>query len=246
MTIRTIVAERSQVLSEGLAQSLQEEPDLAASPATGSLEEALTRCREHSPSVLLASESFLETMDPRRLRDRIDWGRRAAVLVLASRASDDGALAWLRLGCMGHISRGDSIATVKMAIRAVAAGQIWARRADLAMLLRQLLRAGRDVVPEGPRLTAREEQILTLIADGAPNDDIAGQLFISLETVRWHVRRLTLKSGARDRAALADLARERGLAWRARGTAMEPFGRPPAQEADSRSQPSAVGISHQS
>ncbi|HYM10502.1 MAG TPA: response regulator transcription factor [Bryobacterales bacterium] len=246
--IHTIVAEAGQLLSEGLAQSLQEEPELAASPATGSLEEALESCREHRPSVLLAGESFLETMDPRRLRDQMDYGRGAAVLVLASDGGGDHVLSWLRLGCMGHLSRCDSIATLKMAIRAVAGGQLWARRTDVAVLLRELLEAGPGGGPShGPRLTAREEQILDLIADSARNADIAARLFISLETVRWHARRLMVKSGARDRASLIEFARRRRLAWRMQGAAapaVKPCRYPPVRPMEAEVPSSAVGISH--
>jgi DNA-binding NarL/FixJ family response regulator len=198
--------------------------------------------------VLLACESFLETMDPSRLRDQIDYGRGAAVLVLAPDGGEDHVLAWLRLGCMGHLSRCDSIATVRMAIRAVAGGQIWARRTDLAVLLRQLLEAGPGGPSRGPRLTAREEQILDLIADDTRNADIAARLFISLETVRWHARRLMVKSGARGRASLVDFARRRKLAWGTQGAAampVRPCHYPPVREIDAEFQPSTVGISHQ-
>jgi len=61
------------------------------------------------------------------------------------------------------------------------------------------------------RLTAREREILVLIADGESNHEIADRLFISYRTAKTHVSNILAKLGARDRAAAAIIARDAGL-----------------------------------
>ncbi len=206
MRIHVIVADADPLTSEGLAASLREEPRLAAFPSIAPPEQALEQGREHLPAVLLVSDWWLETVDLSTFSQKMDFGRPVPVLVLGAAPDPERALRCLRLGCMGYAHRRDSLATLRQAIYAVAGGQIWAPRATLTQLLRQF--ADRD---DGRRLTVRESQILGLIASGCANGEISSRLFISPETVRWHVRRVFAKIGARDRAAAADYARRRLL-----------------------------------
>ncbi len=201
MPIHVVVAEAGPLISEDLALDLSEDPGLIACPAPASPPETFEQCRRSAPAVLLAAESFLGSIEPHRLREEMDYGRGVRVIVLGSSLGPEQALGWLRLGCMGYLGREAGMATARRAIAAVAAGQIWARRVDLALLLRQAL-------AHRPRLTAREQEILKWMNAGSSHAEIAARLFISVETVRWHTRRLLAKIGesrsqAGERAAYA-------------------------------------------
>ena len=203
MGVHVVVAEADLLISEGLAQGLREEPRLFAEPWAGSPLAALDRCRELTLCVLLLNEALFEHLDAASVSGRVDFGRAVSVLAVGLAPDPEKTICYLRLGCMGYVSRKDSLATLRKAVYAVAGGEIWAPRATLSLLVRQLLVA----TERGPRLTVRELEILTLIGSGSTNDEISQRLFISLETVRWHVRRLFLKIGARDRATALEYAR---------------------------------------
>ena len=100
----------------------------------------------------------------------------------------------LKMGCSGAVQRTAPPSVFRRALRAVGSGELWASRQMVSVVLRELLMADQP-----RRLTEREREILGLIASGYPNREIAGLLFISRETVRWHVRTLYKKLGIRDR-----------------------------------------------
>jgi DNA-binding NarL/FixJ family response regulator len=239
MRVHVIVAEADPLTCEGLAESLCEEPRLSAYPCNDSPLAALDRARDYDPCVVLVSEAFLEKIDVLRFIAKADYGRGVPVLALGPPAEPERVIRSLLLGCMGYVSRRDSLATLKKAIFAVAGGEIWARRADLTLLVRRLLHH-RD---RGPQLTAREREILALIHAGCPNAEISRQLFISPETVRWHVRHLFTKIGVRDRASVAEFARLHFFALNPKRLQLLPAVLPVqrARSAVGRTAPPAVG-----
>lgn len=196
-------------MSQSLAQALRLEPGIDSYPASGLPEQELERCRQIQPCVLLAGEGFLEKADPRWFRKQVDCGRGVPVVVLGARYDPERVSFWLRLGCMGYVSREDGLEAVRKAVLAVTAGQHWARRGDLAQLVRELLEAEEL----RPALTAREREILERIARGWNNAEISDELCISLETVRWHCRRLFQKLGASTRQHAIELARRHWPDW---------------------------------
>ena len=100
----------------------------------------------------------------------------------------------LRAGFAGLLRRNGSAATMIRAVSSVVNGQLWFPRGTVSRVLRGFL-AGKD--PN--QLTPREMEILALIGGGLSNQQIADKLFISRETVRWHVRGLYSKLGIEDR-----------------------------------------------
>jgi DNA-binding NarL/FixJ family response regulator len=100
----------------------------------------------------------------------------------------------LRAGFCGVLDRECSLEIFQKAIRAVIDGQLWFPREIISRVLKGFL-----IEEDLDRLTAREVQILELIGDGLNNQQIADKLFISRETVRWHVRGLNAKLGIKDR-----------------------------------------------
>ena len=203
MPIAVIVAEADPVAGAELARVLREDSCLAVSAMTGPAEEALRQCICRGPAVLLVSDVLLETVEIRRFREQVNYGRSVAVLVRGSGVTAEDGIRWLRLGCMGYLRSCDGLDRVKRAVWAVSRGEIWAPRAQLALLLRQAL----DTAECGPQLTVREQEILHLVSLGLSNAEIAARLFISMETVRWHIRRLFVKIGARNRAGVCAVGR---------------------------------------
>lgn len=128
----------------------------------------------------------------------------APVLVLTggSKVPDELLERLVCAGCLGFLSH-LSVPILRRAVRAVAMGELWVSRRFLSGLLRRLISESTQ------QLTGREAEILRLKQAGASNQQIAAQLFISKETVRWHIRHLNQKRGAQPNGAPARESRPR-------------------------------------
>ena len=111
----------------------------------------------------------------------------------------------LLLGCYGFVNDRITAPSLARALRAVAAGEISAGRKVLSGAVQRLL-AG----VAAPKLTNREQEVLSLIGQRLSNKRIAEQLFISGETLRWHLRNLYAKTEMRTRSELLEYARAMG------------------------------------
>ncbi len=185
----------------------------------GSMGELVSNCQRLAPCVLMVSEKLVESVEAPGFLDAVSGGRSIQVLVVGSRDAPAAVERLLRSGCMGFVPESCSRNLLRRAIRSVAAGEIWASRLLVSRLVRRLLSESMR------RLTRREQQILELIGQGYKNREIADQLKISRETVRWHVRSLYGKIGVDNRlGAVLYAADQMGLDARAMGLTRKPPG----------------------
>ncbi|HVT93819.1 MAG TPA: response regulator transcription factor [Bryobacteraceae bacterium] len=137
------------------------------------------------------------------------------IRLLAFTPEEDDGESLLRAGCMGVIDRGSPPHLFRKAVQTVAAGEMWASRKVMSRLLRASLAL------EGARiLTRRETKILELICEGYSNQAVAEKLYVSRETVRWHLRSLYSKLGASSRQAAIQIAVNGG--WTSPGGLRKP------------------------
>lgn len=136
-----------------------------------------------------------------------------AVVVLTTYADDESIIAALSAGATGYLTKDASKDDIRRAIEAAAAGQSVLDPVVQAALLeaaRSPVPSARPaVLPDG--LTDREAEVLTLIAAGLSNQEIAGRLYVSEATVKTHVNRIFAKTRSRDRTAAAAYAHRHGL-----------------------------------
>ncbi|WP_041540478.1 response regulator transcription factor [Catenulispora acidiphila] len=128
------------------------------------------------------------------------------VVVLTTHADDASILKALRAGATGYLTKESGRAEIARAIEAAASGQSVLDDGVTAILL-----AAAVEVPASADLTPREAEVLTLIARGKSNTEIAGELFVSAATVKTHINNLFAKIGVRDRAQAVRYALRRGL-----------------------------------
>jgi len=165
--------------------------------------EVFSYCQRLMPCVLIVDQPFLEKVDPVEFGSLTDFGRSIQVLVMTNAETEGLAEGCLRMGCAGIVREGASAASLRRVARALASGELWVSRRLISRLVQELLAS------ESPKkLTRRETEILSLIGQGYKNQKIAEQLFISRETVRWHVRSLYAKIGVQDRLSAAFYASE--------------------------------------
>jgi DNA-binding NarL/FixJ family response regulator len=137
------------------------------------------------------------------------------VLILTTFEIDQYVFDALRAGASGFLGKGVEPADLISAIQVVAAGESLlspaATRGLIAHFLAEPSRGEATAPPQLDMLTAREREVVTLVAIGLSNDDIAEKLFVSPLTAKTHVNRAMMKLGARDRAQLVVIAYQTGL-----------------------------------
>jgi len=214
--IRVLVADDQRVVREGLGTllGLITGIDVVGTAADG--DEALALAIQLRPDVVLM-DLRMPRCDgieaTRRLREH-DAGIK--VLVLTTYADDRSVIDALRAGARGYLTKDAGAAEIRAALERVTRGQPAIDPAVQQHLLDAITASGpsQDAEPAPPfpaGLTAREAEVLSLIAQGLSNSEIASQLVLSETTVKSHINHLFAKTGVRDRAQAVTYAYQHGL-----------------------------------
>jgi DNA-binding NarL/FixJ family response regulator len=215
--VRVLAADDQRVVREGLAMLLGLLPDVEVVGTAADGEEVLALAAQLRPDVILM-DLRMPRMDgveaTRRLRER---DPAIKVVVLTTYADDRSVIDALRAGALGYLTKDAGAAEIQQALHRVVCGQA---ALDPAVQL-HLVEAIADGTPSSPApatlpdgLTPREAEVLTLIAAGLSNAEIAERLVVSEATVKSHVNHMLPKIGARDRAQAVGYAYRHGLVHR--------------------------------
>jgi DNA-binding NarL/FixJ family response regulator len=187
--IRVLVADDHPVVRQGLCTMLELEDDIVVVGRAADGEEAVMLARREHPDITLMDVQMPVLDGIEALRRIRSEDPEARVIVLTTYRNEDYIFPSLRAGARGYLLKDSSREELAGAIRAVAAGE--------SLLDPQMIDAARD----DAGLTARELEVLRLMADGHNNAQIAVNLFVSENTVKTHVSKIFDKLGCRDRAA---------------------------------------------
>jgi len=214
-TIRVLIADDQRVVREGLEMLLRLLPgiDVVGSAADG--EEAVALAGRLRPDVVLMDLGMPHcdgVEATRRLRERQPA---IHVLVLTTYADDRSVVAALRAGARGFLTKDAGADGIEQALRAVMRGEAAIDPAVqhhvvAAVAAGDASEAAEEPLPDG--LTPREAEVMSLIAAGLSNAEIAARLVITEATVKSHVNHLFGKTGVRDRAQAVAYAYRNGLA----------------------------------
>jgi DNA-binding NarL/FixJ family response regulator len=205
-TIRVLVVDDHAVVREGLRTflSLQDGIDVVGEAGDG--REAVAMAERERPDVVLM-DLVMPRLDGvqamRELRARVP---RARVIVLTSFLDDDRLLPAIRAGAAGYLLKNVEPSELARAVRAADAGEALIDPAVAARLVDALADDERDEQP----LTAREQEVLDLVARGYANKRIALELGIAEKTVKTHVGHVLAKLGVADRTQAALYATRAG------------------------------------
>jgi two-component system NarL family response regulator len=202
-SIRLLIVDDHPVVRDGLVAILhQGEPDLEVVGEAGDGREAVARWRELRPTITimdlqLPGQTGVEAITAIRREDP-----EARVLVLTTFDGDADIQRALEAGARGYLLKNVRRATLIEAVRAVAAGQRYLPPSTAARLVEAM---------ESERLTARELDVLELLAKGMRNREIAEELRLAEPTIKIHVNNLLRKLQVKDRTEAAVVALRRGL-----------------------------------
>ena len=218
--IRVLIADDQRVVREGLSMlvALIDGVEVVGTASDGA--EAVRMAEADRPDVIMmdlrmpGTDGTAATAD---LRERLPAIR---VLVLTTYADEDTIVPALQAGARGYLTKDASAEQIEAAIRAVHAGQTHLDPAVQERLVAAVISRPPTAEPPvtglGPKppdgLTAREAEVLTLLASGLSNAEIAKRLYLSNATVKTHINRIFAKTGARDRAQAVRYAYQHGLA----------------------------------
>ena len=213
--LRVMVADDQALVREGLMTLLEAAPDITPVAAAVNGEEAVALCARHRPDVVLMDLRMPE-LDGVEATRRIRTAQpETEIVVLTTYADEASILEALQAGARGYLTKDAGIAEISRAIHAAANHQ-----AVLDPVVHsRLLAAATSGAKPAPapaslpdELTPREAEVLSLIARGLSNREIADTLVVSEATVKTHVNHVFAKIGARDRAQAVHYAYTHGLA----------------------------------
>ncbi len=212
--IRVVVADDQAAVREGLVVMLDLLDDVEVVGQAADGDEALRLVAAHAPHVVL-----MDLRMPRcdgvaatgLIRGSHPWTQ---VVVLTTYSDDEDILAALQAGAIGHLTKDAGRVQIAQAVRGAAAGQS-VLAAEVKQKLLELTSSPATSAPAPAQLpdglTAREVEVLRLIAAGLANREIAARLYVTEATVKSHINRLFAKTGVRHRAQAVQYAYRHGL-----------------------------------
>jgi DNA-binding NarL/FixJ family response regulator len=219
MTVRILLVDDQPLVRAGLTMALADLPDLDVVGEAGNGDEALRLANELCPDVVVMDIRMPGTDGIQATRSITAASRDVRVLILTTFDDEDNVYAALRAGASGFLVKDMALTDIIAAIRVVAAGDALLAPSVTRRLIREFADRGQPTA--GTRdagqdrrlagITEREREVLTLVARGMSNAEIAAHLYISPATVKTHVARLLTKLDARDRVHLVITAYETAL-----------------------------------
>ena len=216
MTTRVLVVDDQALLRTAFSSLIDAEEDLAVAGQAADGREAVELAASLAPDVVVM-DIRMPVLDGIEATRQITAGPATAatrVLILTTFDLDEYVFEALRAGASGFALKSRPLEELLSAIRTVAAGEALLAPSVTRRLIAHFTegdRVPRRTPPGLAELTEREREVLSLVARGLSNTEIAGTLHVSIPTVKTHVSRILTKLGARDRTQLVVLAYESGL-----------------------------------
>jgi len=212
-SVRVLLVDEHALFREGLGLALAGVDDIEVAGEAVDGDDAAVQSHLLRPDVVVMDVRMPEGSGAGAIARIRAAQPEVAVLVLTGSPDEEDLVDSLRAGATGYLLKDASVEEVAEAIRAVARGHGSLSPTLTAKVLDRLGELLRRVpADEGPRLTVRELDVLRLVVKGRTNREIAGDLFISQNTVKNHVRNILEKLHVRSRTEAATLAvRERLL-----------------------------------
>jgi DNA-binding NarL/FixJ family response regulator len=207
MSIRLIIAHKSPALRRDLCDRLRSADDLAVVGETSDGADALLRCRDLRPEILVL-DVILTTLNGVALLEKIRAARLPTRSLVVSERRDLQWIQWaIEAGASGYLVVGDGLERLAESVRAVHDGEARLSASNLRLLV-ESTGARLNIARAPADLTPRERQVLMQIIEGKRSTDIATLLGISNRTVDAHRASLMHKLGARTPAELVRMALE--------------------------------------
>jgi DNA-binding NarL/FixJ family response regulator len=216
MTLTVLIADDQQLMRAALRTCLEAEPDISVVGEAGNGGEAVRLAARLRPAVVVMDVRMpvMDGLEATRRITGLDLARPPRVLVMTTFDLDEYIIDALRAGASGFLIKDAPPEELIRAVRVIDAGEALLAPSITRRVIEEFVRRPppTEGLPEQVAdLTAREIEVLRLIARGRSNAEIATELFLGETTVKTHVARILQKLGVRDRVQAVVLAYETGL-----------------------------------
>jgi DNA-binding NarL/FixJ family response regulator len=212
--IRVLVVDDHPIVRQGLVAVLSDEDDLEVVGEAGSGREAIALAARLRPDVVLLDLEMTDVDGIEAIPSVLAGAPGVAVLVFTAYDTDERVLGAIHAGARGYLLKGASAEEIARGIRTVAGGGSYLEPRVASKVLAEVFSNSSSNSGPGHHqtaLSAREREVLKLVAEGLPTKQIAVALSISERTVKFHVSSIFHKLGAENRAQAVALAAQRGL-----------------------------------
>lgn len=207
-TIGVLIVDDHRMFADSLARLLSDESDITVLGVAATGKHALELATELRPAVVLLDYQMPDQNGVAITAELKEQLPGIMVVMLTGMAEDRILLSAIEVGCSGFLTKDRAATEVADAVRAAAAGEALISPALLARLLPKLHRNYRAV---GSDITEREREILRLVARGSTNQVIAGELQLSVNTIRNYVQAILTKLGAHSKLEAVSIAVREGI-----------------------------------
>lgn len=212
---RVLVVDDNRLVREGIAQLLSDDPHVVVVGLTPDGGSALKMIEAERPDIVLVDSSMLDKSGINLARDISRRYANVKVIVLGMTEIPAEVTEAVEAGAAGYVPKDASVQEFRDIVRSVARGLVHLAPHITATLFSRLAeiaasRRAREVAG-GVRLTPREVQILSLVAEGMTNKEIAVRLFVETQTVKNHMHNILEKLELRHRLQAVQYAQESGL-----------------------------------
>ena len=217
--IRILIADDHPIVRDGLRKLLSLEDDFEIIGEASDGREVLDKVQELDPDVLLLDLRMPNLDGLSTLQALMQLNKRTRVIVLTASEDKNEFVQAMKLGCSGIVLKQTAPELIVKSIRKVYGGEIWLDSHTTAAVMRQFAAPGElggssigaGKGRERSPLSAREREIVQLVAQGYKNKEMAEKMFISEQTVKNHLHNIFDKLGVSDRLELALYAIHKGL-----------------------------------
>ncbi|MBI1895296.1 MAG: response regulator transcription factor [Acidobacteria bacterium] len=214
--IRVVLADDHPIVRDGLRKLLSLEDDIEIVGEAADGREVLQIVQDTEPDVVILDLRMPNLDGLSALQALQQMNKRAKVIVLTASEDKNEFVQAMKLGCSGIVLKQTAPELIVKSIRKVHAGEIWLDSHTTAAVMRQFAGPGESLGSGGrgrerSPLSAREREIVGLVAQGYKNKEMAEKMFISEQTVKNHLHNIFDKLGVSDRLELALYAIHKGL-----------------------------------
>lgn len=212
MTIRLLLVDDHAVVRSGLKMLLENERDVEIIGEAASASEAIEATMRMKPDVVLMDIGLPDLSGIDATRQIKKSTSQVAIVALTIHEDEEYFFKMLEAGASGYVPKRAAPEELLTAIRAAASGQVYLYPSLAKLLVRDFLDGGRAGTEQTPSdLTDREHEVLTYLAEGASNEEIAASLVISPKTVARHRENIMRKLNLHSRAELVRYAIKKGI-----------------------------------
>ncbi|WP_031514725.1 response regulator [Desulfofalx alkaliphila] len=202
-TISIIIVDDHEIVREGLKLTLQGEPDFKIAGEASNGSELMKMVKANRPDVILLDERMPEEKGIDICRKLTELYQDLKIIILTAYAEqEDTVVQAMMAGAKGFLIKNVEISELKRAIRAVVRGETVLDSQVAANIIKKLNERAAGESSRSPVLTKQQLEIARLVAKGLTNREIAEQIYLSENTVKFHIQNIIRKMGVHNRIAL--------------------------------------------